>query len=105
MQQIMSERELTLEVALFGLGITRESRLWLLLLQLIQDLFVGDIADLEVLLDQLPILVADATFAVGHHGVAGIVCLTDIAVDAGPTIVTLAFLLAASRRPVFAFRQ
>jgi hypothetical protein len=87
---------LTLKIALFCLGVTRESCLRLLVLQLIQNLLVRDIADLEVLLDQLPILVADATLAFRHHSVASIVCSTDVAVDAAPALVALALFLAAS---------
>lgn len=88
---------LTLEVAFVRLSIAREGRLRLLVLQLVQDLLVCDVADLEVLLDQLSILVAYATFAFGHHGVAGVIRLAHIAVNARPTIVAPALLLSASR--------
>jgi hypothetical protein len=97
LQVILDGSGLTLEVALFCLGVARESCLRLLLLQLIQDLLVRDVADLEVLLHQLPILVADATFAFRHHSVTSVICLTDIAIDAAPAFVTLALLLTASR--------
>ena len=73
---------LALEIALFRLCIAGEGGLRLLLLQLVENLLVGDVADLEVLLDQLAVLVADSAFAIRHHGVAGIVGLADIAVDA-----------------------
>lgn len=97
LQVILDGLDLTLEIALFCFSITRECRLRLLVLQLIQDLLVRDIADLEVLFDQLPVLVADATLAFRHHGVTSVICLTDIAVDATPAFVALAFLLAAPR--------
>ena len=76
---------LTLKVTLFGLGVARKGGLRLLLLQGIEDLSVGNVTDLEVFLDQLAVLVADSTLAIGHHGVASIVGLADVAVDARPT--------------------
>jgi hypothetical protein len=88
---------LTLEIALLCLGVTREGRLRLLVLQLVQDLLVRDVTDLEVFLDQSAILVADAAFAFRHHGVAGVIRLAYIAVDASPAVITLAFLLTSSR--------
>jgi hypothetical protein len=81
----MNERvgvKLTLEIAFLRLGVAREGRLGFLVLECVEDLPVGDVADLEVLLDQLAVLVADSAFAIRHHGVAGIVGLADIAVDA-----------------------
>lgn len=78
--------ELTLEVAFLRLGIAREGRLRFLLLQRVEDLSVGDVADLEVLLDQLAVLVADTALSIRHHGVAGIVGLADVAVDARPAL-------------------
>jgi hypothetical protein len=74
--------KLTLKVALLRLGVARKGRLRFLVFQRVEDLPVGDVADLEVLLDQLTVLVADTALAVRHHGVAGIVSLADIAVDA-----------------------
>lgn len=96
---------LTLKVALVGLGVAREGGLGLLVLELVEDLPVGDVAHLVVLLDQLAFLEADATLALGHHGVAGLVRLADIAVDASPAVVAVA-RVAASWGPVpVAIRQ
>jgi hypothetical protein len=86
----------TLEVTLLSLGVAREGRLRLLLLQGIQDLSVRDVADLEVLLDQLPILVAHSAFLIWHHSIAGIVRLANIAVDAGPALRAFTLLRASS---------
>lgn len=90
---------LTLEVALVGVCIARESGLGLLVLELVEDLPVGDVAHLVVLLDQLALLEADATLALGHHGVAGLVGLADIAVDASPAVFAVA-RVATSWSPV-----
>jgi hypothetical protein len=73
---------LTLEVALLTLGVAREGRLRFLLLQRVEDLPVRDVADLEVLFDQLAILVAHSALPIRHHSIAGVVCLAYVAVDA-----------------------
>lgn len=80
----------TLEVALVGLGVAGKGGLGLLVLELVEDLPVGDVTHLEVLLDQLAVLVAHSALAIGHQRVAGVVGLADIAVDAGPTVLALA---------------
>lgn len=95
----------TLKVTVLGFGIAREGGLRLLVLQGIEDLSVGDVADLEVLLDQLASLVAHSALVVWHHGVASIVGLTDITVDARPAFFALAFPCTASWGPVLAIRQ
>jgi hypothetical protein len=77
---------LTLEVALFGLSIAGEGRLRFLLLQSVKDLSVRDVADLEVLFDQLTILIAHSPLFIRHHGVAGIVRLANVAVDSCPAL-------------------
>jgi hypothetical protein len=76
--------------------------LWLLLFELVEDLAVRDVAHLVVLSDELALLVAHTILPVGHHGVAGGVCLADIGVDARPAIFALALLVAASWCPVLA---
>lgn len=96
---------LTLEVALFCLGVARKGGLWLLVFQLVENLPVRDVADLEVLLDQLAVLVAHAALAVGHQSIAGTVGLADIAVDARPAFAALALSVASSWRPVLAICQ
>lgn len=74
-------RVLTLEVALVGLGIAGKRSLGLLVLQRVENLPVGDVAHLEVLLDKLAILVADAALAIRHHGATSVVCFANIAID------------------------
>lgn len=86
---------LTLEVALFSLGVAREGGLWLLLLQLIENLAVCDIAHLVVLIHQQTLPVADSIHSLGHHGAACIVRLADIAVYALPSLFTLAVMTLA----------
>ena len=73
---------LTLEITLFCLGVARESRLRLLVLQCIEDLPVRDVAYLEVLLDQLAILVAHTALAIWHHSITSVVRRAHVAVDA-----------------------
>jgi hypothetical protein len=85
-----------LEIALGSLLVAGKGGLGLLVLELIEDLPVCNVAHLEVLLDELAVLVANTTLAVWHHGVACVVRFADIAIDACPTIATLALLLAAS---------
>ena len=67
----------TLKAALGLLGVAGESHLRLLLLELVNNLPVGDVAHLMVFLDDEPLLVANPTLAVRHHRIASIVCLTD----------------------------
>ena len=74
--------------------------MWFLLFQLVQYLLVCNIANLEVLLDELAMLVADSTFAIWHPSIAGVIGLAYIAVDARPAFLAIALLLAPSWRAV-----
>lgn len=56
-----------------------------------RDLFVGDVADLVVVVDDLAILVTDTTFTTFHQCVTSLVVGTDVTVDAGPTFTAVAF--------------
>jgi len=93
-----------LEVTLFAVGVARESSLGLLLLECVKDLAVGDVAHLEVFIDDQTFAIANATLSLGHHGVTSIVCLADIAVYTLPAFFTLAFVTLA-RQSVVAIRQ
>lgn len=95
-----------LKVTLIPLGIATESRLRFLRLQLIQDLPVGDVAHLIVLLhDQaFPIAYGSLLLPGRHHGSTRIIGLTQVAVDASPPIVALAAVTLA-RQAIFAFGQ
>lgn len=92
---------LTLEITLFPFGITTERSLRFLLLELIQDLPVRNVAYLMVLLDDHALPEAHAVTALGHHGIAREVRLAHIAVDAFPPVLARAFM-ALTRQPVIA---
>jgi hypothetical protein len=76
----------------------------LLLLELIENLAVGNVAHLVVLIDDQTLAITDATVAFRHHGVTGIVCLADIAVYTFPAVVALA-VVALTRQSVVTFGQ
>lgn len=76
----------------------------LLLLELVEDLAVGDVAHLVVLVDDQALAITDATLALRHHGVTGVVCLADVAVYALPSLFTLA-VVALAWQPVVAIGQ
>lgn len=94
----------TLEVALFAIGVAGKGGLWLLLLELIENLAVGDVAHLVVLVDDQALAVTNATLALGHHGITGVVCLADVAVYALPALFTLA-VMALARQSVVSVGQ
>lgn len=102
---MVDSRLLTLEVALFCFRVAREGPLRFLVLELIEDLPVGDIAHLEVLLDQLAFLVAHAALPIGHHSIASVVCFADVAVETRPAVSTLAIPVASSWCSVLALWQ
>lgn len=64
----------------------------LLFLELVEDLAIGDVADLVVLVDDQTLTIADAALALRHHGIAGVICLADVAVYALPALFTLAVM-------------
>ena len=81
-----------LEVTLLPFCITAEGRLSLLVLELVHNLAVGDVAHLEVLFHDQPFAVTNAVLSTRHHRIASIVCLADIAVYSFPSFMTLALL-------------
>lgn len=90
-----------LEVAGSVLFVARECSLRFLLLKLVENLAVCNITDLIVLSYQLALGVANATLSYAiivwrHHGIACVIGLAYIAVDALPTIFALTGLVAAS---------
>ena len=94
----------TLEVALFAVGVAGEGGLGLLLLELVKNFAVGDVAHLVVLVDDQTLAITDATLALGHHGVAGVICLADVAVYTLPTLFALA-VVALARQSVVSIGQ
>ena len=95
-----------MKVADSRLLLAREAGLGNLAVQHVQDLTVSNIAHLVVLLDDFAILVANTAIARLHQAVASLVFGTDIAVDAGPSLVAFARValshrsfLAAGQRP------
>jgi hypothetical protein len=100
----LQREKLTLEVALFAVGVAGEGGLRLLLLERIEDLAVGDVAHLEVLIDDQTLAITDATLALRHHGIAGVVCLARVAVYTLPALFTLA-IVALARKSVVAVGQ
>lgn len=101
----MRQGELTLEVALLGLPVAGKGSLGLLVLELVEDFPVGDVTHLVVLVDQLAFLETDAALALGHHGIAGLVGLADVAVDATPAILALASVTGPRGSVAIAIRQ
>lgn len=95
---------LTLEVTCLLLGIARKGNLGLLLLQLVQNLPVGNIAHLMIFFHDNSFLVAGAIFSLWHQSVACTVRFANIAVDPAPTVFTFA-LVAFPHRPVLALSK
>lgn len=87
--------QLTLKVACGIFFRTGEGNLGHFLLQQISNFPVCDFADLVVLLHNLAILIAYATFAFRHQCVACLVRLANVAVNATPTIIALTVLLGS----------
>jgi hypothetical protein len=86
-----------LEVAFGRLFVTREGRLRLLVLELVENLAVRNVTHLEILLDELAILEADAAFVVRKQDIASLVGLAHITVDALPPLFTITRLRTPSR--------
>lgn len=66
-----------------------------------EDLLVGNVAHLVVVLHDFTVLIANATIARLHQSIAGLVLGTHIAVDSSPALVAFASV-AGSNRSVFA---
>lgn len=79
-----------LEVASGVVGIAREGDLGDSRIDLVENGFVGNIAHLEVLVNDDTLLIADCAFSSRQHGLAGIVGGTDITVDSVPAVFTVA---------------
>ena len=82
---------LTLKVALSAISIAGEGGLGFLILQSVENLAVCDVAHLVILVDDGTLAVAHTIFSFWHHGIAGVVCLADIAVYTLPTFFALTF--------------
>lgn len=61
-------------------------------MDLIQDGFVADIADLIVLVDDQALLIANTTLTQRHHCIAGIVGSANVAIDTLPAVSAFAFV-------------
>jgi hypothetical protein len=88
-----------LKVAGVVVGLTRKRHLGLPALELVQDLAVGHVAHLVILLDRDALLVADASFTIRHHRIARIVRLANVAIDTTPALFAVAGP-ALSRRSI-----
>lgn len=77
------------------LGIAAKCGLRLLLLQLVQDFPIGDIAHLVVLLNHHALFVAHSTVPLLGHHVARLIGGANIAVDAFPSLFAVAVLTLA----------
>lgn len=86
----MSESQRTLKVAEGILSLATEGGLGNLSVEHGEDLLVGNVAHLVILVDDLAVLVADAAIARFHESIAGIVLGANVAVDAGPSVVAVA---------------
>jgi hypothetical protein len=91
----LQRNRLTLEVALFAVGVARKGGLGLFLLERIENLAIGNVAHLEVLVDDQTLAITDATLALGHHGITGLVCLARVAVYTLPALFTFAVVALA----------
>ena len=87
--------EHTLKVTRFIFVFARKRDLRLALFQLVQNLAVGHIAHLVVLLHCESLGITDASFAIRHHRVACIVCFANVAVDSIPSVFAIAVLVLA----------
>ena len=79
-----------MEVAKGAFPRTAKSGLGNLAVEHGQDLLVGYIAHLVVLIHDLAVLVADTAVAGLHEGITSIILGTNVAVDTRPSIVTVA---------------
>ena len=93
-----------MELTFGSFCVARKGGLRGLVLELVEDLTVGDVAHLVVLVDDHTLPVADAFLIIRHERTAGVVAAADIAVYALPAFVTLA-LLAFPRQPIVPVRQ
>lgn len=91
----------TLETALSSRILAGKRNLSLLLLQLILDLPVGNIAHLMVLIDDQPVLITHAALTIWHHSIASIVTLTDVAMNSTPPVLAIA-IFAIAQGSIFA---
>ena len=102
---------LTLKVAGLVLCIARESDLWRLVLELLNDLRICHVAHLEVFLDDERLLVTDCALlrtvlVRQEHCPTCVVRLAHIAVDAAPSIVAFAGVdIIGPRLALVAIRQ
>lgn len=90
-----------MKVAKAGFPLAVESSLGDLAVEHTQDLLIGNIAHLVVLLNHLAVLIADTAISSFHKGVAGIVLGADVAVDTCPSVIAVTSV-ALSHRSVFA---
>jgi len=91
---------LTLEITTTNVLLAGEGDLGDPVAQHLTDLGVGDIAHLVVLLDHLTASIAHAPVARLCEGIANIVACANVAVDASPARITLAFLLVTAERSI-----
>ena len=93
-----------LEIACFFFGVAGECDLWLLLLQLVKNLAICDVANLIVLIDDKTLAVADPSFSFRHHSIACLVRGAYIAVHALPALFAVT-VLPLSWEPVLSICQ
>jgi hypothetical protein len=94
-----------LEIALFCLHVAREGGLGYLVLELVQNLSVCDVTHLKVLAHELSSLEANTALRFWHQRITRLICLASIAIDARPSFLALAFLLATPWASVLAVWQ
>ena len=91
--------ERTLKIACVVFGVAGECYLWPPSFQNVNDLDIGNIAHLVILLDHFSILVANTTRVLWHQRIAGSVLCANIAVDTCPSIRAFA-IVAFAHRPI-----
>jgi hypothetical protein len=86
------------------IGIARKGSLGLLLLERVENLAVGDVAHLEVLIDDQTFAITDATLSLRHHGITSVIRLAHVAVYTLPAFFTLA-VVTLTRQSVVSIGQ
>jgi hypothetical protein len=76
----------TLEIACLFVGIAAKCYLWPSSIQDSDNILICNVAHLEILVYNLPILVADSPVLGGHHGIAGFALRANV--DACPSFFT-----------------
>lgn len=95
----------TLEVASSFASVTSECDLRNLFAQQVPNLFVGDVAHLVVVLEEIAHLVADSALVRFHQRIACPIISAHVAIDTVPAVVAVAAVAFAHRSVLVSSRQ